>query len=641
MRFDQFVKKHTRGIFIFIIVMMAVPLTINFGPGGCDPDVSDGGGEAGVIFDGHRVPRSEYVEAHNASYGYHRWRFLSSGPMASMRGQLIQHVMRQGGRWWNDPKTEELEALAWERIVLRRYASNCGVVASAEEAASEIRTTYSTAQPGPWNRDQYAGFVRTLFSCDVPAFERMVQDSIQIEKFLALELDGPGVGYPEIYARLLKEGRRYRVQVAAFNPEDFVRELVSPGSGEIQKFFEEHKSRFETPAKCQLEYLMADVEKIKATLPEPAEEELKKYYDENKDQFAKPAAAGQGDDDGGKPAIEHKPFEEVRLEIAGKVKARNAEKAAYETMKRVNAELGQVDAARRKAIAEAVSKDPAFADKGDAERKGEAAKRLRAESGDILQKLAETFKAEAGGLVHDITILFAERQMADVEKTIGKPTGSFNLSNWIFDTAVAGDIVNTVVKTDKGALLARLSRKAEAYTPDLSEPLRRQIAKELAKDKLKERAQKSAQEIVRKIQASPAPLAAFADLRATVPSPFRSTRYFQASGSDDVGLDDHSLNNAVRNAVSSKPDEVRPGFATEIQGSSVGGEKKEWTFVAVVEDVASEAPEGSDSKFATEREEAEKADRQRRRDELIKKVVAMANVRDKMKKGKAEEPATP
>src|SRR5688572_2600515 len=148
MRFDQWVKKHTKGLFTFILVAMAVPLIINFGPGGCDPDPrsGEGGSQAGVIFDGHSVSRADFIDAREAAYAYHRWKFLSGFPMP--KNQIIETVMRQGGRWWNDPKPEELEKLAWERIALRRWAEMCGVTASKEEARAQIEPLHASTRAG-------------------------------------------------------------------------------------------------------------------------------------------------------------------------------------------------------------------------------------------------------------------------------------------------------------------------------------------------------------------------------------------------------------------------------------------------------------------------------------------------------------
>src|SRR5437773_12459514 len=103
MYFDQFVKKHTKALFTFILIAMAVPLVINFGPGGGCGRSAGGGQEAGVIFDRVPVTAWEHADARAAAFAYHRWQSVSSGPMAGMRDQIIKYLMRPGSKW-NDPK---------------------------------------------------------------------------------------------------------------------------------------------------------------------------------------------------------------------------------------------------------------------------------------------------------------------------------------------------------------------------------------------------------------------------------------------------------------------------------------------------------------------------------------------------------
>ena len=300
-------------------------------------------------------------------------------------------------------------------------------------------------------------------------------------------------------------------------------------------------------------------------------------------------------------------------------------------MLKVNARLGEKWTALRKTTTEAVAADKDWKDKSDSERNVEARKRAGQASGAIFNDLLKEF--DGSELKNDITLRFSSKQTEEVEKLAGKPSDNFSPAEFSKSNQIG--TFSPLVKTDKGAALFRLNVKEDSYVPDLTEPVKLQIIRELAKEKLKGRSGKAAQEIVAKINATPsARMQTFMQFRETRPELFKQTIWFKSNVSSDLGTGEFALGNAIKDAVNGAPD-PQAGVAIKIDGEKVGGEKRDWGFLAVIEDVVNLMPDDVDKLLNAKRKEDEDGSKQKRREQRVKEIVGLANKIDKTKELKA------
>jgi hypothetical protein len=639
--FSAWTQKSTKWIFGSIIAVMAISLTISFGSGGIGGcGSSQGNREAGTVFD-RKVTETEYLRAHRRALAYHRWTAIHS---FGNPGLFINYAMRTGqfiGA--QDPKEDELNKKAFEMLALRHYATMCGLAVSEEEIAGKITSLCAGANipTAPIDMEKYERMVGIVFASTVTDFEQLVPDMLLIDKAIELAVETPSVDFRGVLEGLGKENRELRALVASIDPEQFLKEMRQPGPEEILSYYEKSKAKFQVPEKYQVEFLLADVEKIKEKLAEPTEEEMKKFYDDNKALYTE--GGGHSEDDGHDhegpvPQGRTKPYDEVKEEVRKQVKTRKAQRTAFETMQKVNAALGDKIKKLRDEVSKDVDADSQWKDKPQSERDLETRKRVNEKSGSFFNELVKEFEMSGVALTNDITIRFTEKQTEEVENRAGKPTDSFRVVDFVKAQQVG--VFSPLAKTEKGSVIYRLNAKEAAHEAGLSDAVKRQIIRAMAADKLKERAGKAADELAKRItgaadlepnphKKNAAKLAAVAKICEQEPDLFKRTNYFKASQSGAMGLGDASIEQAVKNALTGNPEQIAAGHAVAIRGSSVGGEKGDWGFVAVVEDVVQGAPD--DANFWAKVQEAEDREKTKRRDQQVKSIVLLAAIVDKSK----------
>src|SRR6185503_13539669 len=122
--FEKFVQKSTRGLFLFIVICMVVPLVLWGYMGKSGNEKEEDTGAAGTIYGTITITKGEY-NRRLASAAASWWEKKFSDPMTMM--------MMRYGRMPQEPKAEDLQKQAWEDIVLLREAKANGIEASEQE----------------------------------------------------------------------------------------------------------------------------------------------------------------------------------------------------------------------------------------------------------------------------------------------------------------------------------------------------------------------------------------------------------------------------------------------------------------------------------------------------------------------------
>jgi hypothetical protein len=582
-----------------IALIMIIPLVLwNVGgKSGSGQDVDD---TVGTIFETVKISKREFNDQKLRAHPAYYWRMVKIYPR--MAGRIPE------------PKNEDVLQIAKRNLVLLQEAKNNGIPkATKSEMQRKLQDIWFMFTGGrvPMTEQNEEMLAKTVFRATLSTFEAWIEDLVVIEKLLGLMSGAEFADYDKIYDRLMGEQQSVRVTFAGFDPAEFVRELKPPRTEEIAKQYEANKSRYRTPEKARIEYLMADVDEIKKKAPEPTEAQLKQYYEEHKIEFQKTIehkhGPGEEHKDEEKPAPpEYKSLSEVQAEIPEKWKRKWAEENAFPVIDGASKELGDIFVANQ-------SKYP----------------------DNIFGELKNKYSGQKGiELTHDVTPLFDSRRLEEIEKIVGSNSG---LGSWAFDPKNKAGDISMSVQTSKGKVLFKLlDKKAGEENPGVTLQNRELIVKELQKEQLRKRVQLQASTVVDEIKAH-----GMAATRLKYPVEWRSTRYFKTDFNGDPGIEDRALGGAIRSRVAQG--KMKAGEAMVLQGSTMGREKQDWSYVLYVDDVVSSPPDDLEAKFQETRREMDGAVREQYQENYANQMVFRANIRGLESKdgGKAEPPPVP
>jgi hypothetical protein len=548
MNFEKFVQRHTKTLFLFIAVMMILPLVL-----------------WGYLDQGAQKDPRELEPAGT----------LSEWGVTVTKGELNQLKERALADWWwkqytgpnrhmmrfrrpDPPKQDELDKLAWENAVLLADAKLKGVTVTTKEVDAKLRDFYfsmAQSQDAKGADQILAGLVRQYFQTDLRTFEGWFTDNAVITKLLETVCEAEFEDYEKVYEKLGREQVLTRVAYAAVDPAVHARALRPVGAEEVARRWEREKDRYKVPARASVTYLLADLDAFKKGVADPTEAELKAWYDSHRAEFMKPHSHPEGEEHKPDEKIEYRSFEEVRAELPDRIKSQKAQEQARALMAEVQTALGDLYDAKEK-------KYP----------------------GDAFDKLRDKFKDRAA-LKFDVSPAFEARSLDALEAAVGANSG---LGGWAFDPAVKPGEISKLLTTSKGVGLFRLLERKEPFSPGLTERVRERIEADLRKDLVKITTQKAASDVVQEI-ASRGLTAA----RSKWPLQWSETRYFKGRDGD-TGIEDRALSTAVAGQAASGA--LKPGQATVLPGTSVGG-KSDWAYVIYLEDVVPAKGADSEAQF--------------------------------------------
>lgn len=590
MTFNHFIKRHTKGVLIFIALTMIVPLVLwgSYGQGTSDPEAEK---VAGTFLNGLgetvTVSRRDYLLAREKAKATYWWRELRRNPYAFF-----------GNR--QQPPAQELHKLAWDGIILLEDANVKGITVRRKDRLDTVDSLFRFASRFDRSRQQYsdAFFYKrlgpTVFQTPERTFQMWVEDQVVREKLMNLVGEGTFAEYGRVYEEVVSENQEARVWVAGFDPEEYRPSVRPVVAEEVAAYYGNNTTRYQVAEKIQVSYLMVDLEKLKAKVADPSDDDVNKHYALIKDEFLKPHEHGPGEVHRADEAPQHKPLEEVRAEVVEKWKTMQARAEALKIMTGVNEALGS----------EALN----LLDKKKNEYRSDAFEQLRSH-----------FSRKKIELVHDITSLFDRDGVAEVEKLVGENS---NLAVWGFDPeAKEGKISDAAVTTSKAVALFRLEKKKASYPSGVTELVRRRIVKELRKEQLRNRAKVAAENLKRTINAL-----GFASARSQYRNGWTRTGYFKVNGGQ-TGIEDWALSSEITRRIRGR--ELKTGKATVVAGDRSGSPGKEgWSHLVFLEDTKRGEPDDFQTAFNSVRSRLDGQEQARYRDKYALEVRAASELQD-------------
>jgi peptidyl-prolyl cis-trans isomerase D len=183
-----------------------------------------------------------------------------------------------------------LQTLIDQRL-LAQEAKRVNLSATPEEVRKRLLTLPGFSENGKFiGMELYRNYVTgALGYPSASAFESDIAREIALEK-MESALQSSVVVAPKTaeaeYRRLNENAEIRFVMLPAAQAAASV--AVTPA--EVEKYYNDNRSRYTHGEQRQIRYLMADYAKLRATL-NPSEAELRKRYEANKDRFGQPAAA--------------------------------------------------------------------------------------------------------------------------------------------------------------------------------------------------------------------------------------------------------------------------------------------------------------------------------------------------------------
>src|SRR6185295_15291105 len=193
--FEKFVQKSTRGLFLFIVICMVVPLVLWGYMGKSGNEREEDKGDAGVLYHTIHISKGEYNRHLQTSPASYWWKKFND-PMTMM--------MMRYGQQPKPPKPDELGEQAWEDIILLKEAKANGIEASEQEVLIEMRDIFQKFMPRNDYSDEGMNQIATqAFHVSLPTFNLWVSDHVVIEKLLNLISNSEFADYDKVYERLM------------------------------------------------------------------------------------------------------------------------------------------------------------------------------------------------------------------------------------------------------------------------------------------------------------------------------------------------------------------------------------------------------------------------------------------------------
>lgn len=268
----EFVRSHTR-LFQFILVLLIFPAFVFFGIEGYSSFNAANVSVAKVA--GRSITQAEWDAAHRKQVEQLRAQSPNVDPKTFDSAAM---------------KQQSLESLVRERVLL--------------VAADKLHLTASDERAARWLLDapQFASLRNPDGSLNRPLIDQRLaalgMSGAQFDQDLRLELARrqveSGIGGSALAPAGVTEAaldalfQRREVRVVRFETKNFT-DKVKPTDAEVEAYYNAPRriGEFDTPERASIEYIVLDLEAIKATIT-VSDEDLRKYYAENASRYTTP-----------------------------------------------------------------------------------------------------------------------------------------------------------------------------------------------------------------------------------------------------------------------------------------------------------------------------------------------------------------
>ena len=215
-----------------ILAVIIVPAFVLWGSGSLMRNKQEGT-YAGKIF-GRAVTLLEYKDAADA-----------------IRNQMI---MQFGDKYNEIQKSIDLEALAWDRLILLTEAKRLKISANDKEVVSSLENYPIFQNKGKFDERIYSQMLQYVFHAQPRLFEEQMRQALILSKLYNKVTEGIKPTDKDIEEEYRKLNERISVSYVAALPAEFEKTL-SVNETEIKDYFDANKLEFKQPLSFNIEYV--------------------------------------------------------------------------------------------------------------------------------------------------------------------------------------------------------------------------------------------------------------------------------------------------------------------------------------------------------------------------------------------------
>ena len=200
--------------------------------------------------------------------------------------QLVQIQIR------NREMSPEVAELAVPQMITQmvgELATSCqarkmGLAVSDAEVAGGIKLLMPMLwQNGEFaGKEAYAAYLQRM-NTTIPQFEARVRQNLMLEKLQRVAFDGIVVSPKEVESEYLKRNEKARLDLVKLDPDE-LRKTIVPTRAEMEENYKQSKARYVVPPQLSATLVIADAEKMGASLTLP-DDELKALYQSQIERF--------------------------------------------------------------------------------------------------------------------------------------------------------------------------------------------------------------------------------------------------------------------------------------------------------------------------------------------------------------------
>ncbi len=233
-------KKTAKKVWI-ILAILVVPAFVLWGSGSLIRSKQEPT-YAGKIF-GRRISFLEYKDAMDAAKN--------------------SAIMQFGDNFSEIKKYLNLEAQAWDRLILLGEAKNRRIRASDKEVIELIQSYPVFQRRGQFVNKQYSEILQYVFRASPRNFEEQTRQNLMLSKLYKQVTDSVNLADKEIREEYQKLNAEVSLYYIAAVPSDFTNGL-NPGEEEVKDYFAKNSLNFKLPVSFNMNYIVLESEdKIK------------------------------------------------------------------------------------------------------------------------------------------------------------------------------------------------------------------------------------------------------------------------------------------------------------------------------------------------------------------------------------------
>lgn len=246
-----------KGVAKKILWVIAVLIILSFGLWGQSNQVSSlGPGRfAGRIF-GKKISLEEYA------FNLHQ--------------SQIQAIIHYGQNFNRIKQFLNLEAEAWDRIILLQEARKRGIKISDQDVVKTVESYEFFQREGQFDKLLYNDLLRFVFRIQARDFEEGVRDALKLARLYEQETENLTVPDQEIFDAYKQSHEKIQVSYILFTNDDF-KNQVTEDEARARDYYQTHQNDFLNPPMVNVEYIRFDF----PAQPDPADLSEKKTEDGN------------------------------------------------------------------------------------------------------------------------------------------------------------------------------------------------------------------------------------------------------------------------------------------------------------------------------------------------------------------------